>query len=62
MRTHQSHKTYVSFSSSLYDEFCVYCGATDGRPNDLVKPCPVTDKAVRDNIDHQSKLRENTHD
>lgn len=37
---HPSHKTRSS-DSSLYDEVCVYCGATDGRgDHSLKRPCP----------------------
>ena len=40
MKTHDSHKTRYS-DSSIYDEVCIYCGATDARGSDkLEKPCP----------------------
>lgn len=40
MMDHPSHKTRFS-DSSLYDEVCVNCGATDGRgDNRLSLPCP----------------------
>ena len=40
---HPSHETRISFDSSLYDEICVHCGATDLVPGGwgkLAAPCP----------------------
>ena len=35
------HRTRISMDSSLYDEVCVLCGATDAdRDRGLEKPCP----------------------
>lgn len=43
--THPSHDTYIS-DSSLYDERCRNCGATDRAGSvDLLMPCPKTNKA-----------------
>lgn len=45
-RKHPSHVTRFS-DSSLYDEVCINCGATDNVPGEwgeLAKPCPVTVK------------------
>lgn len=40
MKDHPSHKTRYS-DSSIYDEVCIYCEATDGRgDNGLKVPCP----------------------
>jgi hypothetical protein len=42
--TDLGHKTRSS-DSSLYDEVCVYCGATDSRGSDaLDRPCPAAPK------------------
>lgn len=43
--TPESHGHKTRFSdSSLYDEKCVYCGATDGwGDNGLKNPCPQKD-------------------
>ena len=41
-RKHPSHKTRFS-DSSLYDEVCIHCGATDLTPGGwgkLAEPCP----------------------
>lgn len=48
MIDHPSHKTRFS-DSSLYDEVCIFCGATDGAGDRRLKsPCPVdeTTRAV----------------
>lgn len=35
------HETVLSMGSSVYDECCINCGATDARNDDrLSKPCP----------------------
>jgi hypothetical protein len=40
--THPSHNTRLS-DSSLYDEVCSACGATDANGMaDLSRPCPAT--------------------
>lgn len=37
---HSSHKTRIS-DSSLFDEICIYCGATDGMTDNRLKfKCP----------------------
>jgi hypothetical protein len=44
---HSSHETRFS-DSSLYDEKCIHCGATDEVPGGwgrLAHPCPVDRKA-----------------
>lgn len=41
MKTHPSHETYISMDSSVYDERCSICGATDERGCfKLAEPCP----------------------
>lgn len=41
---HPSHKTRYS-DSSIYDEVCIYCGATDASGDyDLKFPCPKAPK------------------
>ena len=43
------HITRLSMDSSLYDEICVLCGASDGLgDNRLNKPCPITDPKMID--------------
>lgn len=37
---HETHKTRYS-DSSIYDEVCEYCGATDANQAVLDRPCPV---------------------
>jgi len=46
---HPSHKTRYS-DSSLYDEVCVYCGATDTLRSwgELANPCPNAPKQNND--------------
>lgn len=40
MTAHETHQTRLS-DSSLYDEVCIRCGATDGPRGTLkVEPCP----------------------
>jgi hypothetical protein len=42
---HESHKTRIS-DSSLYDEVCKLCGATDGRGDERLRhPCPAAPQA-----------------
>jgi len=44
------HITRLSIDSSLYDEICVLCGASDGLGDyRLTKPCPITG-AKRDEL------------
>lgn len=43
--THPSHQTRYS-DSSLYDEVCTLCGATDARGSDLLyQPCSASARA-----------------
>lgn len=42
MKTHPSHKIRVSVDSSIYDEVCDGCGATDASGDvRLGEPCPA---------------------
>lgn len=44
--THPSHKTRIS-DSSIYDEICTLCGATDARGgNRLNEPCPKAESKL----------------
>lgn len=53
--THKTHKTRYS-DSSLYDEKCELCGATDSSSdNRLEKPCPNRVKMSKD-YNHQDRL------
>lgn len=50
---HPTHITKFSFDSSMYDEKCIKCGATDeihswGR---LAQPCPNADQKETENYD-----------
>lgn len=60
------HKTRYS-DSSLYDEVCTLCGATDARGNDaLQRPCPCAEKpsrraAAADDPGAVIRLRPETH-
>ena len=45
--TNNNHVTRISMSSSLYDEVCLLCGASDAiGDNRLNYPCPVPDEDV----------------
>ena len=44
MRVHESHRTRLS-DSSLYDEVCTLCGATD-RGRNLEEPCAGSEEAL----------------
>jgi hypothetical protein len=51
MKVDPTHKTRFS-DSSLYDEVCIYCGATDGRgDNRLGDPCPNRASPKKDKQD-----------
>lgn len=42
--THETHKTRYS-DSSIYDEVCIYCGATDAiGDRRLDQPCPANEE------------------
>ena len=45
-RTDTGHVTRIS-DSSLYDEVCVNCGATDGLDDSLARPCPKAASPVQ---------------
>lgn len=57
---HASHKTRFS-DSSVYDEVCTLCGATDelGSFGELSKPCPAASSQVDDRHEAQAAPEQN---